>query len=87
VLELTADGVLSAMTTNGGKNSARNLRLGLRLLLWADGPGAGAWIAFDSSGGFRLPDGAVLCPDASLLRLERWWALTPEQHRGFPPMP
>jgi Uma2 family endonuclease len=38
---------------------------------------------FDSSTGFRLPDGSVLSPDASLVRLERWQALTPEQRRGF----
>ena len=31
------------------------------------------------------PD-AVLSPDASLVRLERWQALTPEQRRSFPPL-
>jgi Uma2 family endonuclease len=41
---------------------------------------------FDSSSGFRLPDGSVLSPDASLLRLQRWDALTAEQRRGFPPL-
>jgi Uma2 family endonuclease len=84
VLELDADGHLIAMTPTGGETGARNLRLGQRLLLWADGPGDGAWIAFDSSTGFRLPDGSVLSPDASLVRLERWQALSPEQRRGFP---
>jgi hypothetical protein len=28
----------------------------------------------------------VLSPDASLVRLDRWQALTPEQHRGFAPL-
>ncbi len=41
---------------------------------------------FDSSTGFRLPDGSVLSPDASLVELERWQALSPEQRRGFPPL-
>jgi len=86
VLELAADGHLIAMTPTGGETGARNLRLGQRLLLWADGAGDGAWIAFDSSTGFRLPDGSVLSPDASLLRLERWQAMSPEQRRGFPPL-
>ena len=36
--------------------------------------------------GFRLPDGSVLSPDASLVRLERWQALNPEQRRSFPPL-
>lgn len=40
-----------------------------------------------SSGGFRLPDGYVLNPDASLLRLKRWQALTAGQGRGFHPLP
>jgi Uma2 family endonuclease len=41
---------------------------------------------FDSFGGFRLDDGSVLSPAASVLRLERWQALTQEQRRGFPPL-
>jgi Uma2 family endonuclease len=86
VLELTADGQLVAMTPTGGETSARNQRLGQRLLLWADAAGGGAWRVFDSSGGFRLPDGSVLSPDAALVRLDRWQALTPEQRRGFPPL-
>lgn len=86
VLELAADGHVIAMTPTGGETGARNLRLGQRLLLWADGPGAGGWRVFDSSTGFRLPDGSVLSPDAALVRLDRWRALTPEQRRGFPPL-
>jgi hypothetical protein len=86
VLELSADGHLIVMTPTGGETGARNFRLGQRLLLWADGPGAGAWIAFDSSTGFRLADGSVLSPDLSLLRRQRWLALSPAQRRGFPPL-
>lgn len=86
VLELAADGQLISVIPTGGETGARCLRLGQRLLLWADGPGAGAWIAFDSSTGFRLADGSVLSPDGSLMRLERWQALTPAQRRGFPPL-
>ena len=86
VLELAADGALIAMTSTGGETGARSLRLGQRLLAWADGPGDGAWVAFDSSTGFQLADGSVLSPDVSLLRRERWLALTSEQRRGFPPL-
>ena len=86
VLELAADGQLISIIPTGGETGVRCLRLGQRLLLWADGPGAGAWIAFDSSTGFRLADGSVLSPDGSLMRLERWQALTPAQRRGFPPL-
>ena len=86
VLELAADGQLISVIPTGGETGARCLRLGQRLLLWADGPGTGAWIAFDSSTGFRLADGSVLSPDGSLMRLKRWQALTPAQRRGFPPL-
>jgi len=54
------------------------------LQAWAER--RGGWEVFDSSGGFRLPDGSVLSPDAAVVRLERWHALTPEQRRGFPPL-
>ncbi len=85
VLELSADGHLIAMTPTGSETGARNQALGA--LLWlavrrSDLP----LQAFDSSSGFRLPDGSVLSPDASLVRLERWQALTPEQRRSFAPL-
>lgn len=86
VLELAADGTQIALTPTGGETGARSLRHGQRLLLWADGPGAGAWIAFDSSTGFRLADGSALSPDLSLLCRQRWLALSPEQRRVFPPL-
>ncbi len=56
----------------------------MRLLLWADRQGG--WKVFGSSSGFRFPDSSVLSPDASVVRLNRWQALTPEQRRGFAPL-
>ena len=84
VLELDASGQLIQMTPTGGETGARNSRLLLRLMAWTER--VGGWLCFDSSTGFRLPDGSVLSPDASLVRLQRWHALTPEQRRGFPPL-
>ena len=84
VLELAADGRVLAMTPTGSETGARNSRLEMRLLLWADQQGG--WKVFGSSTGFRLPDGSVLSPDASLLQLDRWQALSPEQRRGFAPL-
>jgi Uma2 family endonuclease len=84
VLELAADGRLIAMTPTGSETGARNSRLIMRLALWADQQGS--WKVFGSSAGFRLPDGSVLSPDASLVRLDRWEALSAEERRGFAPL-
>lgn len=84
VLELAADGHLIAMTPTGGDTGARNGELFFQIKAWARA--RGGWMAFDSSTGFRLPDEAVLSPDASLVALERWQALTPEQRRRIPPL-
>ena len=84
VLELDAAGNLIHISPTGGETGARNSRLLIRLLAWADQ--LGGWQVFYSSTGFRLPDGSVLSPDASLVRLERWQALTPEQRRSFQPL-
>ena len=84
VLELRADGQLLAMTPTGGETRRRNSELLLQLALFSKRHAQ--WRLFDSSGGFRLPDGSVLSPDAALMRLDRWQALTLDQRRGFPPL-
>ncbi len=84
VLELDADGTLIEMTPTGGNTSARNSALLFQLQAWART--TGDWIVFDSSAGFRLPDGSVRSPDASLVRLDRWRALSEAERDGFPPL-
>jgi Uma2 family endonuclease len=84
VLELSASGQLISMTPTGGDTGSRNAILLFALQSYARQ--TNAWKAFDSSTGFRLPDGSVLSPDASLVQLQRWQALSPEQRRSFPPL-
>ena len=84
VLELAADGTLIAMTPTGGETSSRNGQLLYQLQGFCRQHKG--WRLFDSSGGFRLPDGSVLSPDDALVLEERWQALSPEQRRGFPPL-
>jgi Uma2 family endonuclease len=85
VLELAADGQVMLMTPTGGETGARNHSLSLALGLAARRCAVPLKL-FDSSSGFRLPDGSVLSPDAAAVGLERWQALTPEQRRRFPPL-
>ncbi len=82
--ERTAKGELIVMPPTGGETSRRNFKLSQQLANWADADGTG--VGFDSSGGFKLPNGADRSPDAAWVRLERWEALTPEQRRKFPPL-
>jgi Uma2 family endonuclease len=42
--------------------------------------------AFNSSTGFKLPNGATRSPDASWIKMERWDILTPQQRKKFPPL-
>jgi len=84
VLELAADGSLILMTPTGSETGARNADLAFQIKTWARA--TGGWKAFDSSTGFRLPDDSVLSPDASLVALDRWQALSNEQRRGFAPL-
>ncbi|CAK6686939.1 Uma2 family endonuclease [Synechococcus sp. CBW1107] len=84
VLELAADGQVITMTPTGGETGSRNGELILQLKLFTRGNRG--WKVFDSSTGFRLPDGSVLSPDASLLSQQRWEALSAQERRSFVPL-
>jgi len=84
VLELAADGRVIAMTPTGSETSGRNSDLLFQLQTFARA--SGAWKVFESSGGFRLPDGSIVSPDASLVRLDRWQALSTAERRSFAPL-
>ncbi|MBJ7297530.1 MULTISPECIES: Uma2 family endonuclease [unclassified Dolichospermum] len=83
-LELSAQGELSIMSPTGGETGDRNLELGGQVWFWNRQNGLGK--AFDSSTGFKLPNGATRSPDVSWIKIERWNALTPEQRKRFLPL-
>jgi Uma2 family endonuclease len=82
--ERNANGELIIMSPAGGETGNRNGRLNQQLFNWTDADGTG--IAFDSSTGFKLPNGADRSPDASWIKLERWDALTDDEKQKFPPI-
>ncbi|NOK70981.1 MAG: Uma2 family endonuclease [Chloroflexi bacterium AL-N10] len=83
-IERNADGDLVIMPPTGGETGNRNGRLIQQLFNWSDGNGTG--IAFDSSTGFILPNGANRSPDASWIPLTKWNALTKQQKQKFLPL-
>ncbi|MGB2924901.1 MAG: Uma2 family endonuclease [Limnothrix sp.] len=82
--ERNAQGDLVIMPPTGGETSNRNIDLSYQLQAWNRRTKLG--VAFDSSGGFILPNGANKSPDASWIPLARWEALTPEQRTRFLPL-
>jgi Uma2 family endonuclease len=54
--------------------------------VWAWAKRDGTGVAFDSNGGFVLPNGAMRSPDASWVRRERLINLTAEQKQKFLPL-
>ena len=83
-LERTATGELIVMPPTGSETGNRNLDISGQLWLWNRQTKLG--IAFDSSSGFQLPNGADRSPDASWAKLERWQTLTPKEREGFAPL-
>lgn len=83
-IERSATGELIIMPPTGGDGDARSLSVGAQLWIWNEQSQLG--IAFDSSTGFRLPNGADRSPDAAWVAKDRWDKLSPEQRRQFPPL-
>ena len=82
--ERTAQGELVIMSLTGGETGRRNIKLSARLEVWSDEAQLG--VAFESSTGFRLPNGAIRSPDAAWVSQSRWDALTPEQRKKWVPL-
>jgi Uma2 family endonuclease len=83
-IERTAQGELLLMPPTGGATSDRNAELTMQLRVWAKRDQTG--VAFDSSGGFLLPNGAMRSPDAAWVRRVRLTNLTGEQKQRFLPL-
>jgi Uma2 family endonuclease len=83
-IERTANGEIVIMPPAGGETGSRNAKLAVLLGVWAMQDGRG--VAFDSSTGFDLPNGATRSPDAAWVLRERLGKLTPQQKRKFLPL-
>lgn len=84
-IERTAQGELILMPPTGWESGSRNAKLTQRLGNWTDVDGTG--VAFDSSTGYKLPNGANRSPDASWISKERLEALNPDPAKFLPMAP
>ncbi|MBW4550531.1 MAG: Uma2 family endonuclease [Aphanocapsa sp. GSE-SYN-MK-11-07L] len=82
-LELTAAGELIVMPPTGWESGRRNANLTTDLNLWNRQAKLG--IVFDSSTGFKLPNGAIRSPDAAWVKQDRLDALNSDPD-GFLPL-
>ncbi|MDT9186153.1 Uma2 family endonuclease, partial [Limnospira sp. PMC 289.06] len=73
-LERTATGELLVTPPTGSESGKRNSRIIGQLDRW-DEAHEELGVAFDSSTGFILPNGAIRSPDASWVSRPRWEAL------------
>ncbi len=83
-IERNAQGELIIMSPTGAETGHRNFKILQQLANWADQDGTG--LGFDSSTGFKLPNGANRSPDAAWIRRDRWEALTPTERDRFAPL-
>lgn len=82
-IERSAAGEL-VVTPTGSEAGRREAKLVALLDRWDSAHGGG--VVFGPSTGFHMPDGALLSPDASWVRRERWEALAPQEREGFAPL-
>ncbi|WP_017296010.1 Uma2 family endonuclease [Geminocystis herdmanii] len=82
--ERNINGDLMIMSPMGGLTSKRNADLIYQLNAWNRKYKLG--IIFDSSGGFKLPNGSDRSPDASFVMMDKWDNLTNEEKERFLPL-
>jgi Uma2 family endonuclease len=82
--ERSFQGDLVIMSPTGGETSNRNIEISYQLQAWSRQNKLG--IAFDSSGGFKLPNNADKSPDAAWIPLEKWNNLSKEERQSFIPL-
>jgi Uma2 family endonuclease len=82
--ERTSQGDIIIMAPTGAATGIRNADITTQLRNWAKQDGTGA--VFDSSTGFKLPNGADRSPDAAWIPRSRLATLTAEQIEKFPPL-
>ena len=82
-IERLSTGEIIIMALTEGETGINNSELIIELGIWNRKKKGGK--VFDSSTGFRLPNGATYSPDAAWVPLERWEKLGKEGRKKFVP--
>ena len=82
--ERNAKGELIIMSPTGGETGNCNAEITIDFGIWNRQTKLGK--VFDSSTGFKLPNGAERSPDVAWIKQERWDTLTSAQKEKFPPI-
>jgi Uma2 family endonuclease len=83
-IERSARGEIIVMSPAGGYSGYQSGAVFTQLKVWADQDGTG--VAFDSSTGFRLPNGGMRAPDAAWVELSRLTKLSRKEKEQFIPL-
>lgn len=83
-IERSAEGEIIVMSPAGGRSGYQSGDVFGQLRAWALKDGTG--VAFDSSTGFRLPNGGMRAPDAAWVQLARLQELSDKEREQFLPL-
>lgn len=83
-IEMSSEGEMIIMLPVGSEGAKRNFNLTTAFGAWVKSDGRG--VGFDSSAGFKLPNGAKRSPDLSWILRERWNVLPKNQRKKFAPI-
>ncbi|MDQ3322174.1 MAG: Uma2 family endonuclease, partial [Acidobacteriota bacterium] len=83
-IEMDKHGAITITPPTGTETGGRNFTLTGKFSAWVEKDGTGK--GFDSSTGFRLPNGAKRSPDLSWMTLEKWSAIAPAKRKKFAPV-
>jgi Uma2 family endonuclease len=83
-IERSAKGEIVVMSPAGGYSGFQNAKVVSQLDAWATKDGTG--MVFDSSTGFRIPNGAMRSPDAAWVQLAHLEKLSRHEKEQFIPL-
>lgn len=83
-IERTADKFVVIMPPTNSDTGNRNFELTAELAIWNRKHKLGK--GFDSSTGFKLPNGADISPDVAWITNDRWEAISESQKQRFAPI-